>query len=326
MEIRAVNFKNGALKISANIYLPEDFDESKKYTGIVCVHPIGSCKEQTAGNVYATRLAENGFVALAFDATYQGDSAGEPRYQEFCAERVEDISCAVDYLQTLDFIDDDNIGVLGICGGGGYVWQATMIDKRIKACVSITGANFGRLMREGFTGKPVLEALEEFAKLRKKEAQGKDVEAQEQLPKNQEQAKLMGIDDRDVLEAVDYYNTPRGENPNGKAKFQHSRLANAAVWDATAFAETLLTQPLLVVIGDQPGAFGAYRDGREIFGKAASKRKEILELKGVTHYDLYDQPGPVSQAMERVLPFFNEHLQGGIVSAVKNKVQEVLNK
>ena len=133
--------------IAADIYFPPQFDPSGSYPAIVSVHPIGSCKEQTSGNVYGKALAEAGFVVIVPDASFQGGSGGEPRWIEDPEQRVRDYRDVIDYAQTLPYVDPDRIGILGICGGGGYSIKATIQDKRIKALVSVTGVNFGRLMR-----------------------------------------------------------------------------------------------------------------------------------------------------------------------------------
>jgi len=133
--IKHVNFRNADMfwDIAADIYLPADFDETKAYPTVVTAHPIGSCKEQTSGNIFATALAEAGYVAIAFDASFQGASGGTPRFREDPAERVEDFRRVVDYLVTLPYVDADRIGVLGVCGGGGYTWAAAKTEKRFKA-------------------------------------------------------------------------------------------------------------------------------------------------------------------------------------------------
>lgn len=108
-------------------------------------------KEQTAG-LYASKLAEEGFVTLAFDASYQGESSGEPRQLENPSTRVEDISAAIDHLTTLPYVDRDSIAVLGICAGGGYAVNATMNDRRIKALGTVSAYNFGAVLRQGWYG------------------------------------------------------------------------------------------------------------------------------------------------------------------------------
>ena len=111
-----------------------------------------------------------------------------------------------------------------------------------------------------------------------------------------------------MLEATDYYRTPRGEQPHGATSGLFSHRAAALGWDAFTAAEELLTQPMLVVIGDKPGGFGAYRDGWEIYGRAASKDKEIVVAEGFSHYDLYDQKEAVRIALDKAVPFFKKHL------------------
>lgn len=306
--INNVTIKNLAWDTSADIYLPPDFDEKKKYPAIVSTHPIGSCKEQTSGNIYAAALAKEGFVAIAFDASFQGASGGSPRFIEDPSIRVSDIRFVIDYLVALPYVDADRIGAIGICGGGAYTINAAMTDHRIKALTSITGVNFGRLIREAFSNFDPVGALEAMAKQRTAEAQGADRHVIDYLPPSVEAGRSNGLTDIDVLEATDYYKTPRGQQPNGATSGLFSFNSAAMGWDAFAHAEVLLTQPLMVVVGDKPGGFGAYRDGWEIYGRAASTKKEILVAEGWSHYDLYDKPEPVALALEKVVPFFKEYL------------------
>ena len=127
------------------------------------------------------------------------------------------------------------------------------------------------------------------------------------LPESVEAGQAAGITDIDVLEATDYYRN-RQPNANSGTRMLFSHAATNLAWDAFAFAETLLTQPMMVVIGDKPGGFGAYRDGMEIYGRAASTDKHIVVAEGWSHYDLYDKPEPVGLALSKVVPFFKEKL------------------
>lgn len=306
--IKNVTYKNLGWDSTADLYLPPNFDESRKYPAIVSTHPIGSCKEQTSGNIYASALAREGFVVIAFDASFQGASGGSPRFIEDPAIRVSDIRFAIDYLATLPYVDAERIGAIGVCGGGAYTIHAAMTDHRIKALASITGVNFGRLIREGFSNFDPVSALQAMGKQRTAEAQGAERNVINYLPASVEEGRKNGITDIDVLEATDYYKTPRGQKPHGATSGLFSFNSAAVAWDAFHHAEVLLTQPLMVVIGDKPGGFGAYRDGWEIYGRAASKTKHIVVAEGWSHYDLYDQPEPVALALSRVVPFFKEHL------------------
>jgi len=294
--------------IAADIRFPPGFDEGKKYPAIISAHPIGSCKEQTSGNVYGEALAKAGFVVIAFDASFQGASGGEPRFIEDPTLRVEDFRHVADYLVTLPYVDEDRIGVLGICGGGGYSINAAMTERRIKAVGTVTGANYGRLMREGFSGYKPLAALEAMAKQRTAEARGAELHVDDLLPPSPEEAKRRGLTEIDLYEATEYYRTPRGQKPNGLNRSLLSHQAAAVGWDAFHLAEVLLTQPLMVVVGDKLGAFGAYRDGCEIIGRARSEKKELVVLQGWSHYDLYDKPEPVAKALGKLIPFYKEHL------------------
>ncbi|MHC6176366.1 alpha/beta hydrolase [Glutamicibacter sp. X7] len=307
--IEHVTFRNADMywDIAADIYLPADFTTDNSYPSIVVAHPIGSCKEQTSGNIYAQALADAGFVAIAFDASFQGASGGTPRFLEDPAQRVEDFRRVVDYLVTLPYVDVERIGVLGICGGGGYTLNAALTEKRFKAVVSITGVNFGRMQREtaAFNGG-VLQALTGFAELRTASVRGTEAPVTNFLPDTAEAAATIG--DIDIVEAYDYYRTERGQSAHGCTTMLLSHASSAMGWDAFHLADELLDQPLLVIVGDKQGAFGAYKDGHTIYEKAASQDKELIVLEGVSHYELYDQENGAGQALQRVVPFFTEKL------------------
>ncbi|HWC84359.1 MAG TPA: alpha/beta hydrolase [Pseudonocardiaceae bacterium] len=300
--MQQVSIQNGSVGIAGNLYLPTDFDENKQYAAIACVHPGSSVKEQTAG-IYAERLAQQGFVALAFDASGQGESGGEPRGAEVPAARVEDIRCAVDFLTTPSFVDHERIGVLGICAGGGYAVNAAMTERRIRAVGTVVPVNIGRARREG----PVDQLLDEVAAARTREARGDDPVITNWLPDSPEAAVEAGITDVDVLEAVDYYRTPRGRHERSDNRLKFTSTAPMLAFDAFHLAEQLLTQPLQVIVGNRIGGFGSYRDGHELFGKARGA-KDLVEIDGASHYDLYDRPEYVGQAVETLKVFYARHL------------------
>ena len=309
--METVNIKNYDMMwhIAADIRFPPNFDKSNTYPTIVSVHPFGSCKEQTSGNVYGEALAKEGFVVIAFDASFQGASGGEPRFIEDPTQRVEDISHVIDYAVTLPYVDEKRIGVLGVCGGGGYALNATLTEKRIKAVVGITPVNIGRLFREGFSNFDPLGALNAMAAKRTAEARGGELQVNNLLPASPEDAKRNGLTEIDVFEATDYYKTPRGQKPGGATKMLFSHAQNTLGWDAFAFAETRMTQPMMVVIGKKPGAFGAYRHCMEIYGRStSSKDRQMVELEGWSHYDVYDNPEPVRLALAKAVPFLKKHL------------------
>ncbi|MEV7663649.1 alpha/beta hydrolase [Paenarthrobacter sp. NPDC089316] len=307
--MKTITFKNKELDVAANVYLPNGFDPARKYPAIVSAHPIGSCKEQTSGNIYGERLAAEGYVVLAFDASYQGASGGEPRFIEDPGLRVEDFRCALDYLVTLDYVDSDRIGVLGICGGGGYAVNAAMTDRRFKAVGTVTAVNIGRMLREGdLSPEAAIKTLDAIAQQRTDEARGAELRVDFTLPDSPEQAAELGVTALDVLEATKYYRTPRGQQPNGTTAWLFSHLGPVLGYDAFHLAEQLLTQPLQIIVGSIPGEFGAYRDGFDLFTRARSQDKNILVVPEASHYDLYWQPEATSQALDALTTFYNKYL------------------
>lgn len=307
--MKSVTFRNKTWDVAANLHFPGNFDESKKYPAIVVAHPISSCKEQTAA-IYAVKLAELGYLCLAFDASTQGASGGPGQYLEDPAMRVEDFRCAADYLVTLPYVEENRIGVLGICGGGGYAVNAAMTERRFKAVGTIVGANYGRLCREGdLTPDAAIKALEGISAQRTAEARGAATAIISYIPKSKAQLESHGITDVDVVEAVDYYTTSRGRKPGSPNKLNVVSTGAAFTWDAFHLAEKLLTQPLQIIVGGgKAGAFGSYRDGFELFNKAASKVKNILVVPEATHYDLYDKPEYLDQVVAKLKEFYGENL------------------
>ncbi|MFC9154701.1 alpha/beta hydrolase [Streptomyces bauhiniae] len=310
--METVTFKNKHVDVAADIHFPPGFDPAQKYPAIVSAHPVGSCKEQTSGSVYGKALAEAGFVVLAFDASFQAGSGGEPRQLEDATWRVEDFRCAADYLVTLDYVDEDRIGVFGMCAGGGYTWSAAMTERRFKAVATVTGVNLGRLLRQGdMSPDAAITTLEAIAKQRTAEARGGERRLDSSLPPSVEKAEELGLVPPmhiDVAEATEYYKTPRGAHPHGTNLWLFSSLAPTLGFDAYHLADKLLTQPLLLIVGNKPGEFGAYRDAFTVFDLAASKDKELVVIPDVSHYDLYDKPEAVQPALDALIPFFNKHL------------------
>ncbi len=233
-----------------------------------------------------------------------------PRFVEDPSQRVEDISRVIDYAVTLPYVDENRIGGLGICGGGGYIINSALTEKRLKAVVGITPVNLGRLFREGFSMYDPIVNLEAMAAQRTAEARGSELQINELLPPSVEFAKENGLTERDVFEATEYYKTPRGQTEGGATRMLFSHAQKTLSWDAFAFAETLLTQPVMAVVGQKVGAFGAYRDGQEIYGRSVqSKDRQLVNLENWSHYELYDHPEAVSMAMDKVSAFLGTHLK-----------------
>jgi uncharacterized protein len=300
---KKVKFHAHGLQIAAILNSPEDAGEKKQNPAIICVHPGSSCKDQTAG-IYAEKLAELGYVTIVFDASYQGESEGEPRYAEYPASRVEDIRSAVDYLTTLDYVNENRIGVLGVCAGGGYAVNAAMTERRIKAVGTVVGVNIGR----GYREDDPIKVLEKIAQQRTAEARGAEPIVTQWIPNSHAEREEAGMSDIDLVGAVDYYRTSRGQSSNSPNKLKFTSMDSVIGFDAFHLVESLLTQPLQIIIGDVQGAFGSYKDGHELYDRAASEKKDLFVIEGASHYDLYDRPEPVSKAVEKLDPFYKENL------------------
>lgn len=296
-----VSFKNKGIDMAGDLYLPKAFSEGGKYPAIVSVHPGGGVKEQTAG-LYAQKLAEQGFVALAFDASHQGASGGMPRLLDDPMRRVADIYSAVDYLTSLTYVDANRIGALGICAGSGTAVKAASLEHRIKAVATVSAVDVGAAVRKGWDGKATREEqlalLDSVAKQRTAEAAGAAPLYVNYVPKVGDQAAP-----RDLQEAADYYLTPRGQHPNSPNKMLITSLS--AMMAFAGFDRVdLLTQPLLIVAGSKAGSLW---HSQELHAKATGP-KSLYVIDGATHMDLYDGPG-ADTAMAKLTPFFKQTLQ-----------------
>lgn len=302
VRMEGVSFKNNAIKMAGNIYTPKGFNKGTKYATVVVVHPGGGVKEQAAG-LYAQRLAEQGFVALTFDASHQGASGGMPRFLENPTERVEDVRSAVDYLTTLAFVDKERIGALGICAGGGYAIKAATSERRIKAVATVSAVDIGAATRKGWDGKTALAdqiaPLDAVAKQRTAEAAGAKPMYVEYVP-----SKPDATTPPDLREASEYYLTSRGQHPNAPNKMLFSSLDKMYAFTALDQVQSLLVQPSLFIAGS---AAGSLWHSEEAYQKAKGE-KELFIVDGATHMTLYDGKEHVALAIGKLSPFFKRTL------------------
>ncbi|HEG7550790.1 alpha/beta hydrolase [Staphylococcus aureus] len=300
--MKKVNFKSNNLNVVANMYFPENFDENNQYPAIVVNHPAGGVKEQTAG-LYAERLATLGYVTMAYEASYQGESEGQPHNLENPSSRVEDVRAAVDYFNTLDFIDDSRIGALGICAGGGYTIKAAQTEKRIKAVVGISAADIGQNFRKGWTGnqdeKDINPLLEQVAEQRKAEANGAPQKLVGFVP--EEPTEDM---DQETKDGWEYYRTPRAQHERSINQFPFISFDRIIEFTAFDLVDKLLTQPVLFIAGSEAGTLWQSENAYE----RALEPKDIHIVEGANHFDMYDKEPFVTEAVEKMNSFYGQYL------------------
>ena len=301
---RKVNFKNRfGIKLVGDLYLPKDFS-GKKLPAIAVCGPFGAVKEQSSG-LYAQQLAKMGYAALAFDASFTGESGPEGCANVASADiNTEDFCAAVDFLSNQEFADPDKIGILGICGFGGFAINAAAIDTRIRAAVASTMYDMTRVSARGY-----FDSIDENARWQLKDklckqrtadfASGRPAPA-EGLPE-----KLSGSEPQFVKDYYMYYKTPRGF---------HSRSINSnGHWNATS-ALSLINMPILsyaseirsavlVVHGEK--AHSRYF-GEDAFAKLKGDNKHLIIVEGASHVDLYDNMQKIP--FDKIDEFFKKYL------------------
>lgn len=305
-EGKKVFFKKFDLKIAGLLFLPDNFDESKKYPAVVVTHPGGGVKEQCS-SLYAWNLARNGYVALAFDASHQGESEGMPKCLEDPTSRVEDIRSAVDYLTSLKYVDVERIGAMGICAGGGYTINAIQTEFRIKAASGISTWDVGDSAKNGFPGVDIPDfmhkLLKEVADARTSEARGGKAAYWHYVPESE-----ADIDENTSTiqkEAYEYYRTDRCFYPTSVNKYLVSSNDKLAAWDAFAHIDTVSPRPLLFIVGSKADTLYFTKDA---FSRS-KEPKEIFTIDGATHVDLYDKPQYVGQVVSKLVEFFGKYLR-----------------
>lgn len=304
VNIHPVTYKLNGIDIKANVYTPAKYDASKKYPAVVVAHPNGGIKEQTAG-LYAQHLAEAGYITIAFDAAYQGASGGEPRHTDKPQYRTEDIHGAADYITQYPGVDANRLGVLGICGGGGYTLKAVQSDKRFKAVATLSMFNSGEVRRNGFQNSQ-LNTIQERIK------QASDARAQEAAGGKTLFSGVASITDEEIAktptdlyrEGYEYYYRTHA-HPNSTFLYTTSSLMDLMAWDATDQIE-LINQPLLMIAGSK--ADTKYMTD-EAFAKATNaKNKELFLIEGATHIQTYWKPEYVSQITSKLIKFYQANL------------------
>jgi hypothetical protein len=299
-----VTFDSAGITLAGNLYLPS-VTAGGPLPAIVVGHPGSGVKEQAAG-LYARLMAERGFVMLAFDAAYQGESGGEPHGLEDPAHRVEDFKAAVSYLTTRPEVDRDRIGLLGICASGGFVLPAIGTDHRVRAVATVSGVDLGRHFRQGGDGTQdpaVFQALlDAAASARTKSAHGEDPGLMPLFPETIEQARALGGEYG--AEGFEYYCTPRAGHPRSTKAYRWESIDKVGAFDAFSVLPLIGQRPLLLIAGTRAVTSWMSVEALE----KTIGPKELHWIEGASHVDLYDKPEYVNPAVDKLTGFFAEKL------------------
>ncbi|WP_019394434.1 alpha/beta hydrolase [Priestia filamentosa] len=300
---KSVSYNNRfGIKIAADLYLPKDFDETKKHAAVIIGAPYGGVKEQGSG-IYAQNTAERGFVALAFDPSYNGYSSGEPRHLSSPDLFVEDFSAAVDYVGTRPFVDRNQIGAIGMCGSGGFAISAAQIDRRIKAIATVSMYDMSRVQANGFKDSLTKEdrnrILDEIAEQRYAEFEGNE-------PALTPRGAPIGFDDNtDPIgrEFGEFYSTPRGYHPNSITQFTVTSSMSFMNFPLLTYIKSISPRPILFIIGE----YAHSRYFSEDAYKLAIEPKELFIVPNAGHVDLYDKTDVIP--FDKLEAFFTENLK-----------------
>ncbi len=307
VNVERVTFKNRfGIELAGDLYIPKAMNKDDKLPAIAISGPFGAVKEQSSG-LYAQTLAERGFITLAFDPSYTGESKGTPRHVASPDINTEDFSAAVDYLSNNKNVNPDRIGILGICGFGGFAINAAAIDTRIKATTAVTMYDMTRVSAKGYN-----DSVDENARYEMKQALNKqrtedfkngNYKGADGLPE-----KLTGNEPLFVQQYFDYYKTKRGF---------HSRSINSnGKWNMTS-SLSLINQPILqyaneirtpVLIVHGENAHSRYF-GETAYHKLKGDNKELFIVKGANHVDLYDGGDKNAIPFDKIESFYKENLK-----------------
>ena len=310
VDMQRVSFKNQyGMRVAGNLFTPKPFDKASKHPALVVGHPMGAVKEQSA-NLYATKMAERGFITLSLDLSFWGASDGYPRNAVSPDIYAEDFSAGVDFLRTRPFVDRERIGALGICGSGSFVISAAKIDSRMKAVATVSMYDMGAANRNGLNKS---QTLEQRRNTIAEASEQRDVEFTGGSTKYTS-GTVHELNERSSAierEFYDFYRTSRGEvTPLGQSPLltTHPTLtSNVKFMNFYPFAdiETISPRPLLFITGDAAHS----REFSEDAYRLAAEPKELHVVPGAGHVDLYDRVNLIP--WDKLTSFFERHLGDG---------------
>ena len=295
-----VTFPNQLTSMAGILFAPPNVDKTKKYPALAVAHPFGGVKEQTAGT-YARKMAEKGYVTLAFDASHQGESGGHPRDTENPTEKMEDIRCAIDYLTTLPIVDENRIGLLGVCAGGSYVLGVAPTEMRARAIASVSLWDLRVTAQEGWpaSGYDRAGVLVEIGKQRTAQARGLTVRRDDGIPR-----KVPADAPQIIKESYDYYRTPRAQYHTSRSVFIFTDFGRLMDFNYYARIEDIAPRPILFIVGTKAATIFMSKAGYD----KAVQPKEWFEIPGATHHSLYDDELQVGEAVAKLEEFFGRSL------------------
>jgi len=305
VNIHPVTYKLNGLDISANVYTPASYEPQKQFPAVAVAHPNGGVKEQTAG-LHAQRLAEQGYITIAADASFQGASGGQPRNVDKPAGRIEDIHGMADYIARYPGVDRRRLGLFGICGGGGYSLKAAQTDKRFKAIATLSMFNSGRVRRNGYADSQlstIQERLRQASAARAQEAAGGAILYAGDADLTDEQIAKLPFDL--YRQGYEYYWRTHA-HPDSTFKYTMSSLLDLMSFDVTDQIE-LIDQPLLMIAGSK--ADSLYMTEEAFPSASGTKNKELFKIDGATHIETYWVPKYVDATMRKLTEFFGKALK-----------------
>ncbi|MGZ9733965.1 alpha/beta hydrolase [Flavobacterium sp. GNP002] len=300
-----VTFKNRyGITLSGDLYLPKNAG-TEKLAALAISGPFGAVKQQSSG-LYANEMTERGFAVVAFDPSYTGESGGEPRNLASPEINTEDFSAAIDFLGLQKNIDRNKIGIIGICGFGGFALNATAMDKRVKAVATTSLYDMTRVMSKGYndsvTPEQRTKTLEDLGQQRWKDAgNGKPADGPRNLPES-----LKGDEPQFVKEYFDYYRTPRGFHPNSLNSNGAWLITNPLSFmnmPILMYVKEISPRPMLLIVGENAHS----RYFSEDIYKSASEPKEILIIPNGVHVDFYDKVDIIP--FDKLETFFKQYLK-----------------
>lgn len=299
---KKVTFKNiYDMNVAGILFTPKNIEKDKKYPALVVSHPMGAVKEQSA-NLYAQKMAEKGYITLAIDLNYWGESGGTPRNSVAPDVYAEDFSAAVDYLGTREFVDKNKIGAIGICGSGSFAISAAKIDPRIKAVTTVSMYNMGNANRHGLNNSVSPEQRKAILEQAANERYAEFLGAETKYTSGTEH-KITSNPVAD--EFFDYYRTSRGAYGTSPTTTHTTVISNPKFMNFYPFEdiETISPRALLFITGDTAHS----KEFSEDAYKRAAEPKELYYVKGAGHVDLYDRINLIP--FDKIELFFNEFLK-----------------